>query len=233
MKDETKTLQIVYNGENVVLNEDEAITLAQKGMNYDRLYEKFRETSEALKEAENYKNKIEGLAKEAGTTPANIIGVLDKNIKEFQISNYAENEKIPPEYAEKLMSLTREIETLKREKEELLPIKKRQEDIKQFEKEYPGLDVNALDKDVLKLWENSDKPLTDIYNSVMLKKLLNKKEADNANEQNRKASSGSVKDSSVGEKVYTVEDIKKMSDEEIKNNFTTLVKQLSKKEMNN
>ena len=233
MKDETKTLQIVYNGENVVLNEEEAITLAQKGMNYDRLYEKFRETSEALKEAENYKNKIEGLAKEAGTTPANIMGLLDENIKEMQVSNYAENEKIPPEYAEKLMGLTREIEVLRKEKEELLPLKKRQEDIKQFEKEYPGLDVNGLDKDVLKLWETTDKPLTDIYNSVMLKKLLNKKEADNANEQNRRASSGSVKDSSAGERTFTEDDIRKMSDEEIKNNFKTLLKQLSKKEMNN
>lgn len=233
MKDETKTLQIVYNGENVVLNEDEAITLAQKGMNYDRLYEKFREVSEALKEAEAYKNKIEGLAKEAGTTPANIMGVLDKNIKDFQISNYAESEKIPHEYAEKLMTLTREIEILKKEKEELLPVKKRQEDIKQFEKEYPGININTLDKDVLNLWENSDKPLTDVYNSVMLKKLLNKKEAENANEQNRKASSGSVKDSFSGEKVYTEDDIRKMSDDEIKNNFKTLLKQLSKKEMNN
>lgn len=227
--DENKTLQIVYNGENIILDEEQAVKLAQKGMNYDRMYEKYTEAVEKLDKMANYKDKIESLAKEAGTTPENIIGLLDKNIKEFQVSNYAENERIPHEYAEKMMSLTREIETLKKEKEELLPIKKREEDIKNFNKEYPDVDIRDLDKDVLHIWNNSEKPLTDIYNSVMLKKLLNKKEADNANEQNKKASCGSVRDVSLGEKVFTEEEIRKMSDEEIKNNFKTLVRQLSKK----
>lgn len=227
--EEKLTLDIVYNGDKLTLDEEQARNLAQKGMNYDRLYEKYEETAKKLGEAAAYREKIDSLAQAAGTTPESIIGLLDKNIKDFQISNYAESEKIPPEYAEKMMSLTREIEALKREKEELLPIKKREEDIAAFNKEYPDVDVRGIDEDILSLWESSDKPLADVYNSVMLKKLLNKQQAEIANEQNKKASSGSVKDAAAGEKIYSEDEIRNMSDDEIKRNFKALVRQLSKK----
>lgn len=227
------TLDIVYNGEKLSLDRDEAVKLAQKGMNYDRVLDKYNNIRAELEKADSYKNKIDELAKEAGTTPENIISLLDSNIKEMKVTRYSENENIPQEYAEKMMNLTKEIESLKKEKEELLPLKKKQEERAEFLKEYPGVDIAGLDKEILDKWESSEKSLTDIYNSVMLKKLINKKEADIANEYNRNASSGSVRDASMGEKIYTDDDIRKMPYDELKRKFKTLARQLDKKEMNN
>lgn len=231
MNEQTKgyTLEVVYNGERISLDKEQAVTLAQKGMNYDRMYEKYSEAVKKLDSMAGYKEKIDGLAKETGTTPENIMALLEKSIREFQVANYAENEKIPPEYAEKMMNMSKEIESLKKEKEELLPIKKREEEIADFNREYPDVNVRELDREVIDAWEKSGKPLTDVYNSYMLKKFMKMRNAKEANEHNMKASSGSVKDASVIEKVYSEEEIRNMSDEEIKRKFKILARQLAKK----
>lgn len=229
MNDETFALDIVYNGEKRTLNEEQAIELAQKGMNYDRLLEKYNEAVSKTKEADQYKTKIENLARASGTTAEGLMEMFDDNINQFAVSNFAEKENMPHMYAEKVMKLNEEIEALKKERAELLPIKKREDDIAAFNKEYPDVDVRTLDKAIIDEWENSEKSLTDIYNSFMVKKLLNKNLADEANEANKKASTGSVKDSSFSEKIFSDEEIRNMSDADIKKNFKLLMRQAAEK----
>lgn len=226
---EKYTLEIVYNGEKITLDEEQAVKLAQKGMNYDRLLKKYSEVAEKLDSMAGYKEKIDNLAAETGTTPEKIMELLEDNAKEFRIANFAQTEQVPHEYAEKMMSMKKEIETLKKEKEELMPIIKREEDISDFTREYPGVSVSELDEDVVSEWKNSKKPLVDVYNSVMLKKLMSKKEAEDANEKNKRASSGSVRDAFTSERIYSEDEIRKMSDEDIKKKFKMLARQLSKK----
>ncbi len=230
MNDEKFALDIVYNGEKHTLNEEQTIELAQKGMNYDRLMEKYNAAVSKNEEAEKYKTQIENLAKVSGTTTEELMNMFDARVKDFKIERFAENQNVPHIYAEKLMKLNQEIEALKKEKAELLPIKKREDDIAAFNKEYPDVDVRTLDKEITLEWEKSGKPLVDVYNSITVKRLLNKNLAQAANEENKKASSGSVRDSSLGEKIFSDDDIRNMSDADIKKNFKLLMKQAARKE---
>ncbi len=230
MNDEKFALDIVYNGEKHTLNEEQTIELAQKGMNYDRLMEKYNAAVSKNEEAEKYRTQIENLAKASGTTAEELMNMFDARVNDFKVERFAENQNVPHIYAEKLMKLNQEIEALKKEKAELLPIKKREDDIAAFNKEYPDVDVRTLDKEITLEWEKSGKPLVDVYNSITVKKLLNKNLAKAANEENKKASSGSVKDASFGEKIFSDDEIRNMSDADIKKNFKLLMKQAARKE---
>lgn len=230
MNDEKFALDIVYNGEKHTLNEEQTIELAQKGMNYDRLMEKYNAAVAKNEDAEKYKTQIENLAKVSGTTTEELMNMFDARVNNFRVERFAENQNVPHVYAEKLMKLNQEIEALKKEKAELLPIKKREDDILAFNKEYPDVDVRTLDKEITLEWEKSGKPLVDVYNSITVKRLLNKNLAEAANEENKKASSGSVKDASFGEKIFSDDEIRNMSDADIKKNFKLLMKQAARKE---
>ena len=102
-----------------------------------------------------------------------------------------------------------------------------------FKKEYPGIDINEIDKEIIDEWNGSDKSLVDIYNRIMLRKLMLDKAAESANEKNKNASTGSVSGISAPEKYYTDDEVRKMSDEEFSKNFRKILLQKKKeKEMN-
>ena len=128
------------------------------------------------------------------------------------------------------MELKGQIDSLTKEKDELIPVKKRQEDMENFNKEYPEIAIRDIDKAIIDEWHNSDKTLIDVYNSAMVKKLLREKNADMINEKNKSVSCGSVAGTSSAEKQFTTDDIRKMSDEEIEKNFEYLVNHLRKED---
>ena len=99
---------------------------------------------------------------------------------------------------------------LKKEKEELVPLKKRNEELSEFKKSYPEVDERNLDPEILKIWEETGRPLKDIYNEITLKKLLNEKNAKKANEENKNASSGSALGVPEREEEFTEDMIRNM-----------------------
>lgn len=232
MQKDEKTLEIVYDGQPVSLSEEEAVTFAQKGMNYDRLFEKYDQAVNALDELAAYKEKIDLLSEKTGATPEKILKLLDESVLNAEVYDLSEEEQIPEQYARKMMEMKAEIESLQKEKDALIPIKKRQEDMDAFMREYPEIDIKDIDKEIIDEWHNSGKSLVDVYNSSMVKRLLREKKADSENEKNRSASCGSVSGTNSAERKYSYEDIKNMSEAEISKNFKYLVKQLRKDENN-
>lgn len=227
---ENEFLKIVYNGAPVSLDKERATELAQKGMNYDKLFEKSLNLRKELDEAKEYKAKIEEIAKELKVPAEEVLKGLTEEKEEVSIAEYSLRNNLPIEQAKSFREMEKRIKLLEKEKKELEPFKKRQEEISELKAAYPDVDERNLDPEILKAWEETKRPLKDIYNEVTLRKLMEEKAAKKANEENLKASSGSVSGIPDREEEYTDEMIRKMSDAEINKNFEKILKQLKKGE---
>jgi len=109
-----------------------------------------------------------------------------------------------------------------------MPIKKRQEQACEFNKVYPDIDIRDIDKGVISKWEETGKPLIDIYNAYIVAKIRQKDDAKKVNENNMKASSGSVSGIPESSQTVTDEMINNMSDKEFVKNFKAILKQYNK-----
>ncbi len=223
-------LEIVYNGESHKLDEETAKTLAQKGMNYDKLFEKYTKLIDERNEAVSYKAKIEEIAKELNVPANEVLEGLVSEKEKMSIAEYSLKNNIPLEKAKSVRDMEKKIKQLEKEKEALEPYKKREEELKELKKVYPDLDEKNLSKEILKEWEETKRPLKDIYNEFTLKKLLSEKKAEEANRENKLASSGSVSGVPDREVEYTDEMIRQMSDKEFERNFVKILNQLKKGE---
>lgn len=223
-------LEIVYNGKTYNLTKEDAVNLAQKGMNYDKVAEKCEKLSEEAKDLKEKNDKITKLAENLRLSPDDLINGLCEEQERENISQYSKDNNIPFEYAKKLKEMELQIKSLQKEKEELIPIKRRNEEIKEFKKLYPDVDERNLDPEILKEWEETKRPLKDIYNEITLRNILNKKNIEKANEENKNASSGSVLGVPEREEEFTDEMIRNMSDKEFNKNFARILKQYKKGE---
>lgn len=223
-------LEIVYNGKPLTLTKEDAKELAQKGMNYDKVIKNYEKLSEEVKDLKKKNEKITKIAEDLRLSPDDLINGLYEEQERANISQYSKDNNIPIEYAKKLKEMEIKIKSLEKEKEELMPIKQREEEIKEFKKIYPDIDERNLDPEILKLWEETKRPLKDIYNEVTLRNLLSKKDMEKANEENKKASSGSMLGVPEREEEFTDEMIRNMSDKEFNRNFARILKQYKKGE---
>ena len=230
LTNENEFLQIVYNGAPVTLDKEKAVMLAQKGMNYDKLFEKFENLKAELNEANEYKKRIEEIAKELKVPATEVLKSLNDEKEEVSIAEYSLRNNLPLEQAKNFREMEKKIALLEKEKSELEPFKKRQEEISELKAVYPDADERSLDPEILKIWEESKRPLKDVYNEVTLRKLMEEKAAEKANEENLKASSGSVSSVYEKEEEYTDDDIRSMSDAELTRNFEKILKQFKKGE---
>jgi len=230
MNKENEFLKIVYNGEPVALDEKSAVNLAQKGMNYDKLFEKYNELMGKYSEAHKYQQKIEEVAKTLKLPADEVLDSIYSEHEKVNIAEYSLKNNVPLDQAKSIMDMEKRIELLEKEKKELETYKKRQEEINELKKAYPEIDERVLDPEILKNWEETKRPLKDIYNEFTLKKLMAEKAAKAANEENLMASSGSVSGIPDKEEEYTDDIIRKMSDKEFNRNFEKILKQYKKGE---
>ena len=157
--DQTFTLN--YLGAEKVVSKDEAVTLAQKGMDYDRIRQKHEETLSELTTAKDKLSFFEQIAGSRGTT-------LDQFIDEVAAEQLAAREGIDPAVALGRVQIERERKQLEAEKaklakgadEQATAEKKRQADIEAFQKEYPDVFAKiATDKNAIPaaVWEDVNK----------------------------------------------------------------------------
>lgn len=230
MNKEKEFLKIVYNGEPVILDEENASVLAQKGMNYDKLFEKFNLLKKEFEEIKGYKQKIEEIAKELKIPADEVLDSIHNEHEKINIEEYSLRNNVPIEQAKNIKDMEKRIALLEKEKEELAPYKKRQDEIKELKKLYPDVDERNLDPEIIKSWEETKRPLKDVYNEITLKKLIAEKAAKKANEENYMASSGSVSGIPDKEEEFTDDIVRKMSDKEFSRNFEKILKQYKKGE---
>lgn len=157
--DQTFTLN--YLGAEKVVSKDEAVTLAQKGMDYDRIRQRHEETLSDLTTAKDKLSFFEQIAGSQGKT-------LDQFIDEVAAEQLAAREGIDPAVALGRVQIERERKQLEAEKaklakgadEKATAEKNRQADIEAFQKEYPDVFAKlATDKNAIPaaVWEDVNK----------------------------------------------------------------------------
>lgn len=155
-QDQPSFLQIKYNKEAKNLTKEEAITLAQKGMNYDEIHSRY----ESLKANEGTFNEISRLAAANGITVAEYVKNLSDVQEQFEFNKEVEalRQKYPNSDEEALQELAKahlanNANVVSRKKEEEANVRREQinRQIDIFKKRHPNLDYTKLDKSVYAL----------------------------------------------------------------------------------
>ena len=178
-------LDIIYNGERKTLSKDEAIINAQKGMNYDKLLDKY--------ENDRARKFVQELAEREGKTVDEYIDLTNENIKDFNIKQLAEEEGISIEVARELYEVRNSQKTLAREKEiQEAKEANKQKDFNDFLTAYP----NVLPEEIpASVWDEYSKgtPLKYAYMSYENEQLKtnNKQLKTNATNRQQEVTVGS------------------------------------------
>lgn len=163
-------LQIRYNKEDVGLSKEEAIELAQKGKNYDKLSEKYTQmNAELTKLASRNNMTVEEFMAKMGETVQKV--EVNKELKSLKKQYPDVNEEMLRELAEQRVSsrfaenerktLVQEQEVASAQDQEI----RRQLNI--FKQEYPNLDPSKLDRSVYELVKNGY-TLLEAYNKWVI-----------------------------------------------------------------
>lgn len=234
--DETK-LKINYLGEEKEIDLEEAKTLAQKGMNYEPLQEKWEKSKGTI-------SKIEEIARKAGFVNDDGHGDIEayyeaanEQLREQEIAQMTENYELPPELAKELYLSRKERKERQAEKEkQAIEGKKQAEymDLLNFYKEVHGKDFDATTTLPKEVWEAVDKgiPPKYAYAEYLTKQSLQQKAIEDGNAENSASSPGGVsgKSTTPEREFFTNEELDKLTSEQLDdpNIFEKAMRSLSK-----
>lgn len=201
---ETKTenpfLTIRYNGADETLTQEQAIELAQKGRNYDKIYQRMQDLQNDPTRA-----IFEEQARSAGLSLqdyANRLAefqqasAINRIAKEFMSKNPDATEEIAKQYAqseyrnqEALKAQQKAQEAQKTEQERQT---RAQEQVAAFIKEYPNVNVRELPQEVADDINNNGETLLSAYRRYENKQLRAELEAARKNNSNRAKATGTL-----------------------------------------
>ena len=200
-------LAVKYDGVEKQLTEAEARELAQKGMNYDRIKQRYDElaNSEEL-------TLLDQLAKEAGVSNrTEFVKTLAQYSQHNAVNQYVEQ--LKQQYPDTDEAVLRELAEIKLKQQKELDEQRRLNTQQQAEKqqkeafaaqynafitEYPNVDPAKLPDEVIQSMASGETMLS-AYRGYELKQLRAEKAAAESNQKNKNKSLGSVKDGSLGD----------------------------------
>jgi len=224
-------LTIKYNKEEVPLDKDKAVELAQKGMNYDKIYERLQQL-----ENDPRLSFVENQAKKHGMTVEQYLEAV-KQAEEQQRLNELIEQNIPEELAQEILENRKfreqyEQERKAKEKQEKEDAERLEflEYFKQENGRYFDEEKDSIPESVFKEWKSGKRSLVDAYiryQNQQLKEQLTKlqegKEKQAKNEENANATTGPVKGGDGKQPYFTKEQVEKMSTEEINKNWKAIM----------
>ena len=197
-KTEAKTdqFELKHLDETKTVSRDEVITLAQKGMDYDRIRTKYDE----LKAGEAQHNAHESFLKELAESAGQSVDDMIDAARARMLVSKAEAEG-------KTLSVEDALAQIKQEKEKQAPEEKpeqqkepsaeenneaeRQQSFLRFSKEFPEVKAEEIPAEVWKDFAEGKGDLSDLYARQENKRLKAELAAMKHNEENRKKSAGS------------------------------------------
>jgi len=217
-------IKIKYNKEEVALDREKAIELAQKGMNYDKIYEKLQQL-----ENDPRLSFVEQQAQRYGMTAEQYLEAVREAEEQEQLNELIQ-QNIPEEIAKEIMENRKFREQWEQERRAREQEEQRQADYQAFLETFPDVKPEDIPQSV---WEEvkQGKSLVDAYtryeNQLLrqqLEGLQGKKEVEKKNEENKQATTGSVTGQGDGKQPYfTKEQVEKMSVEEINKNWKAIM----------
>jgi hypothetical protein len=223
---ELPKLKINYLGEEKEIDLEEAKTLAQKGMNYEPLQQKWESSKTTL-------SKIEEIVRKAGFIDDNGHGDFDSWLeaaneqlmereKQEMLESLNLNGQIPPELAEELYLSRKERAERQAEKERQAIEQKQQAQYKElldFYKEVHGKDFDATTTLPKEVWQAVDKgiPPKYAYAEYLSRQAIKEQAIEKANTENGQASPGGVsgKAETPEKEFFTGEELDKLTPKQL------------------
>lgn len=177
-------LKVKYNGEDQDLNEDDARMYAQKGMNYDKIYE-----------------PLEKLAKANNMQVGEYLNQLNATQHEFEVSKEVEKLREDPKYADLSDEILEEIANshitefannqlkIQQENENSALEREFARQVDVFKREHPDLEPDDVDEEVFNLVRQGY-TLLEAYNKWEANSA--KLKAEKQNQENKKRSLGNT-----------------------------------------
>ena len=173
--DETEYMTVKYLGEEMKIPKEEWQTYIQKGLNHDRL----KEERDALKNDKRFQfveKLYETVGKKNGIE--SVDAYIERAMAELEkqrINEYAEQNNVPPEIAEKLMELEQFKESITAEQERKRAEEQAKEqlnkEVEGFQKAYPDVKIQDIPQEVLDIREQHQIPLEFAYAKYKLENL--------------------------------------------------------------
>lgn len=219
---ELPKLKINYLGEEKEIDLEEAKTLAQKGMNYEPLQEKWETSKKVL-------SKVEEIARKAGFVNADGHGDIEayyeaanEQLKQREIEELTQGMQLPQELAEELYLSRKERAERQAEKERQATEQKQQAQYKElldFYKEVHGKDFDATTTLPKEVWQAVDKgiPPKYAYAEYLSRQAIKEQAIEKANTENGQASPGGVsgKAETPEKEFFTGEEIDKLTPKQL------------------
>lgn len=220
--------KLKHNHEEKDYPKEEAIRLAQKGLNYDKVYKQL----ETLKNDKRL-SFVDNLAKKNNMTVEKYLDAVKQQEVSDEIERIADERNVPLDVAKdlydnlKLKTITKEKELTQKQ------VDKENSDLSEFVKSYPDIKGEKIPSEVWTDWnKGKNKTLIDAYvkheNKLLkdeLSKLKEVKKIDDKNIENTNKSTGSLKSKGVSDgELYTRTQVEAMSREEISNNYDKVMK---------
>lgn len=228
----TPFLQVKYNKEEVALSKEEAATLAQKGMNYDKV----KQAKEELEQKFNNdpsRQYVNTLAEEYGVDPEKVLEKLNADAlaliakKEGKTVAEIKAERALAEKDATIADLSKyktEIEQKTQASEQL------QQETEAFEKAHPGVPIT---QEMLEMWGRGYDMETAFEKDSYVKELEKKLNIKKTNEENAAASTGRIgnqEDGHIAE--ITPEVIKDMTPQQLEKHHSKVWSALTSKKEN-
>lgn len=196
-------LDIRYNGQNQTLNREQATTLAQKGMNYDKINERLQQAlnNPVLKVLESNAKKAGMSVEDYANRMAQFQDTMNiqQIAKEFKSQHQDASDEVATAYANEVYK-NRLADIAKKDAEAAKASEQAEQnkliaEVQAFTQRFPDVDIEKLPADVIDDI-NAGTPLMEAYLSYENQQLRNRLSNHDTNEKNKNNSVGKVSDNS-------------------------------------
>lgn len=193
-------LNIRYNGADESLTKEQAIELAQKGRNYDKIYSRMQELQN-----DPIRKMVEEQAQRAGLTVQEYTNrlaqfqetsAINRIARDFMAKNPGVTEEVAQQYAQTEYRNQLNQQQAKQAQAEAQATQDRQAtakaQVEQFMREYPDVDIQKLPQEVIEDIDMRGETLLSAYRSYENKQLRKELEAARTNTTNKIKSVGNI-----------------------------------------
>ena len=191
--------ELKYLGETKQYTREEMTTLAQKGMNHDRILQQRDDLQQFRNQHEPLVNDLGRIAQQFGMDPATLLASMETNLLRQQGKTQAEAEAIirANKSERQLQTYQSQEQAMRQQQEEAQ--QRQQRDIQEFVQKYPGMDYKTIPASV---WQDVRKgeSLVSAYGKYEMQQLRAENQrlqqqlgAKAQNEKNKENSLGSMK----------------------------------------
>lgn len=184
-QDTPQSFKVKHLHEEKEIGFEEAPTYIQKGLDYDRVKNKYEESKPVV-------SFVERLAQQNGLTVPEYLKAVEEYERQQEIESLKEQTNLNPELAEELYLLRQERQQRSVQQQQQEVQAKQQQEYIEFLSQFPDITPESIPQEVWDLKANKGLTITDAYIRHEYNKLRGKLNAQETNQKNADVSTGSL-----------------------------------------